>query len=265
MIRSTIFRLAIAVTAAWVAVAGPARAQEHTAVRPTIVLVHGAFAESASWNGVAGELIAHGYTVIAVANPLRGVRSDAAYLTALIRAVPGPIVLVAHSYGGSVITAAADDTPNVTALVYVSGLAPDEGETASALTDRFPGSSLGPTLAPSVKLPDGGEDLYIRQDRFVAQFAPDVPHAEAVAMAATQRPIRAAAFTEVSGPPAWKHIPSWFIYGTADKNIPPALQVFQAKRANARALVGVKGASHVVMISHPHAVASLIEQAAVAR
>jgi pimeloyl-ACP methyl ester carboxylesterase len=241
------------------------QAQPGAGVRPTIILVHGAFAESASWNGVAGELLAHGYKVVAAANPLRSVRGDAAYVAALVRATPGPVVLVGHSYAGMVISAAATDNRNVKALVYVSGFAPEQGETASALTNRLPGSTLGPTLAPPVPLPDGGKDLYIRQDKFPAQFAADVPRTQALAMAATQRPIAAAAFDEASGAPAWKQIPSWFAYGTLDKNIPPALQVFMAKRAKARAVLAVKGASHVVMISHPHEVAAFIERAAMAK
>ena len=245
-------------------VTGPTGASGPAAGHPTVVLVHGAFAESASWNGVVHELEKDGYRVVAAGNPLRGVRSDADHVASLLRSIPGPVVLVGHSYAGSVISEAAVDQANVKALVYVAAFAPDEGETAGGLGGRFPGSTIGPTLAPPVPLPDGSKDLYIKQDRFPQQFAADVPLAQAKEMAATQRPIAAAAFDEASGPAAWKRLPSWFIYGSLDKNIPAALQVFMAKRAHAREAVEIKGASHVVMISHPRAVAELIERAATA-
>jgi pimeloyl-ACP methyl ester carboxylesterase len=169
---------------------------------------------------------------------------------------------VGHSYGGSVITDASVGNPNVKALVFVAGVAPDEGESVSSLVGRFPGSTLGPTLAPGVQLPGGGKDLYILQDKFPAQFAADVPKGQAKLMAAEQRPVTELALNEASGPAAWKTIPSWFIFGSLDKNIPEAAHKFMAQRANAKATVEIKGASHVVMISHPDAVAALIKQAA---
>ncbi|MEJ0091736.1 MAG: DUF6130 family protein [Limisphaerales bacterium] len=230
--------------------------------KPTIVLVHGAFAESASWNGVVTRLLAKGYPVVAVANPLRGLRSDSEYVTIVFRSIQGPIVAVGHSYGGSVITGAAVGIPNVKALVYVAGLAPDAGESAADISDRFPGSTLGPTLAAPVILPDGGRDLYIQQDKFHAQFAADVPEADAMLMAAAQRPVTESALHESSGPAAWKTIPSWFIFGSLDKNIMESAHLFMARRADAKEIVDVKGASHVVMISHPDEVAQLIEHAA---
>ena len=232
--------------------------------RPTIVLVHGAFAESSSWNGVLARLIAKGYSVVAVANPLRGVRSDADYLAGVVKGIDGPVVLVGHSYGGAVISNAVEGSDNVKALVYVAAFAPDAGETAVALSEKFPGSTLGPTLAAPVALPDGNKDLYIRQDKFRAQFAADVSSKEAKLMAGTQRPITEAALTEASGNPAWKSLPSWFIYGERDLNIPAAALGFMAERAGAKETVVVKGASHVVMISHPDAVAKVIEHAAAA-
>jgi pimeloyl-ACP methyl ester carboxylesterase len=230
----------------------------------TVVLVHGAFAESASWNGVISELLAQGHPVVAAANPLRGVKTDAEYVAGILKGISGPVVLVGHSYGGLVITNAATGNGNVVALVYVAGFAPDEGESAVNLQERFPGSTLGPTLAPPVGLPDGSSDVYIQQDKFRAQFAADVPEAEAKLMAATQRPVTTAAFTDASGAPAWRTIPSRFIYGELDKNIPVALQAFMAERAGSRETVEVRGASHVVMISHPDAVAEMIRHAAVA-
>jgi pimeloyl-ACP methyl ester carboxylesterase len=232
--------------------------------KPTVVLVHGAFAESSSWNGVLNKLIAKGYPTVAVANPLRGVKSDANYVASVLTGIKGAIVLVGHSYGGSVITEAVNGNKNVKALVYVAGFAPDTGETAAKLSGRYPGGTLGPTLAPPVALPDGGKDLYIQQSKFQAQFAADVPVADAKLMASTQRPIVEAALNEASGTPAWKSTPSWFIYGDRDLNIPAAAHAFMAKRANSKETISVKGASHVVMISHPDAVAKLIEQAAAA-
>ena len=233
--------------------------------KPTIVLVHGAFAESASWNGVLSRLITKGYPVVAVANPLRGVKNDAAYVSTVIDNIPGPVVLVGHSYGGAVIANAVATKKNVKALVFVAAFAPDTGETAAELSARYPGSTLGPTLAPPVPLPDGGKDLYIQQDRFRAQFAADVPDAEAKLMAATQRPITDAALNEASVTATWKTIPSWFIYGDGDLNIPPAAQAFMAKRAGSKETIAVAGASHVVMVSHPDAVAKIIEHAAASK
>jgi pimeloyl-ACP methyl ester carboxylesterase len=233
--------------------------------KPTVVLVHGAFAESDSWNGVLTKLIAKGYPTVAAANPLRGVKSDADYVASIFKGIEGPIVLVGHSYGGSVITNAVNGNKNVKALVYVAAFAPDTGETAIELSGRYPGSTLGPTLAPPVALPSGGKDLYIQQSKFHNQFAADVPVAEAKLMASTQRPVTDAALNEASGVPAWKSTPSWFIYGSRDLNIPPAAHAFMAKRANSKETIAVNGASHVVMISHPDAVAKLIEQAAAAK
>lgn len=242
-----------------------ASAQKSPAQKPTVVLVHGAFADSSSWNGVIQRLHAKGYTVVAAANELRSVASDATSVNSLVKSIHGPVVLVGHSYGGSVISEAASGLDNVKALVYVAAFAPEVGESAGELAGRFPGSSLGPTLAPPVALANGGKDLYIQQDKFHAQFAADVPAAQASLMAAGQRPITDAALHEASTSAAWKSIPSWFVYGTADLNIPPAAQAFMAERAHSRKTVVVKGASHVVMVSHPAEVAALIEQAAQAK
>lgn len=230
--------------------------------KPFIVLVHGAFADSSSWNGVVSILQRDGYFVVAAANPLRGVRTDADAVANLVSKLKGPVVLVGHSYGGSVISEAAENQPNVKSLVFVSAFAPDKGESAADLAGRFPGSTLGPALAPGVPLPWGGKDLYILQGKFPAQFAADVPLGQARLMAVAQRPITDAALHERSTAPAWKHLPSWWIYGDADRNIPPRAMAFMAQRAHARASVVVKGGSHVVMVSHPEAVAKLIETAA---
>jgi pimeloyl-ACP methyl ester carboxylesterase len=230
----------------------------------TIILVHGAFAGSSSWNGVVTDLEKDGYPVIAVANPLRGLKTDADYVARVVESVPGPVVLVGHSYGGEVISVAGNGEKNVTALVYVAGLAPDAGESAASLGDRFPGGTLGQALAPPIRQADGAEDLYIQQNKYWSQFAADVPEASARQMAATQRPVTKAALGEPSGAPAWRTIPSWFIYGSRDKNIPAALHAFMGKRAGGKEVIEVKGASHVVMISHHGEVAALIERAATA-
>lgn len=239
-------------------------ARENSMNKPTIVLVHGAFAESSSWNGVATKLLEDGYPVVAAANPLRGVKRDAESVSSLLKTINGPIVLVGHSYGGMVISNAAVGNSNVKALVYVAAFTPDTGETAAALSSRFPGSTLGQALALPVALPDGGMDLFIQQDKFRSQFAADVDDEEARLMAATQRPITVAALNEGSGTPAWQTIPSWFIFGSLDKNIPLAALSFMAQRASAKQAIEVKGASHVVMVSHPGAVTKVIREAATA-
>ncbi len=233
-----------------------------SAVKPTVVLVHGAFADSSSWDGVTAKLQADGYKVVAAANPLRSVKGDADSVSGVIKGIDGPVVLVGHSYGGAVITTAAQGNANVKGLVYVAAFAPEAGENALELSGRFPGGTLGGALAAPVTLPDGGKDLYIDQAKFHQQFAADVPKAKARLMAAGQRPIAEAALKEASGTPAWKSVPSYFIYGTADKNIPAAALKFMADRAQSKKTVAVAGASHVVMTSHPAEVARLIEDAA---
>ncbi|MDE1994858.1 MAG: alpha/beta hydrolase [Rhizobiaceae bacterium] len=255
---SHLSRVFFALAAGAMMFAGQAMAEQ----KPTIVLVHGAFAETNSWNGVIKDLEADGYPVVGAANPLRSVKGDAQYVGSILSSIKGPVVLVGHSYGGSVISTAATGHDNVKALVFVAAFAPEAGETAVDLSGKFPGSTLGPTLAPPVDLPDGGHDLYIDQTKFRDQFAADVPKAQAKLMAADQRPIAEAALKEPAGAPAWKDIPSWFVYGDADKNIPAAAQAWMAKRAGSKDTVVVKGASHVVMVSHPDTVARLIEEAA---
>lgn len=232
------------------------------AVKPTIVLVHGAFADSSSWDGVSAKLQKDGYTVIGAANPLRSVKGDGDYISSIVKSLPGSVILVGHSYGGAVISAAVQDNANVKGLVYVAAFALDSGETAVQLSNKFPGSTLGPTLAKPVPLAGGINDLYIQQAKFHDQFAADVPAAKASLMAAGQRPITDAALNEPAPAPAWKTVPSWFIYGKADKNIPAASSEFMAKRANSKKTVVIEGASHVVMTSHPAEVAKLIEEAA---
>ncbi|MFC0220501.1 alpha/beta fold hydrolase [Pseudochelatococcus lubricantis] len=230
--------------------------------KPTVVLVHGAFADSSSWNGVITSLQKDGYRTVAVANPLRSVSNDARLVSDVVASIAGPVVLVGHSYGGQVISNAAKGHENVKSLVYVAAFAPDAGEAAAELAGKFPGGTLGDALAPPVKLADGGVDLYIDQTKFRDQFAHDVPAEITVLMAAGQRPITEAALTEKSGEPAWKSLPSYFVYGDGDKNIPAEALGFMAERAGSRRTVVVEGASHVVMVSRPKVVADLIEEAA---
>ncbi|WP_049733538.1 alpha/beta fold hydrolase [Rhizobium ecuadorense] len=230
--------------------------------KPTVVLVHGAFADSSSWNGVVEILRKDGFPIVAAANPLRGVSNDAAYVSDVVASIAGPVVLVGHSYGGQVISTAANGHDNVKSLVYVAAFAPDTGESVADLAGKFPGGTLGAALAAPVKLSGGGVDLYIDQAKFHDQFASDVPAEQAALMAAAQRPVTDAALNEKSGEPAWKKLPSWFVYGTDDKNIPAAALGFMAERAGSKRTVVVEGASHVVMVSQPQKVADLIEEAA---
>ena len=234
----------------------------------TIVLVHGAWADSAGWSGVTARLQADGYKVWAVPNPLRGVSPDAAYVASALSTISGPIVLVAHSYGGFVITNAATGNPNVKALVYIDGFAPDEGETGFGILGMPPppgqsASCVSPDVlnfVPYPGAPEGDFDLYIKQEAYPSCFANTIPAKQAAVLAASQRPITFSAGVEPSGPPAWKTIPSWYLVGKLDKVIPLYVQMFMAERANAQ-IVQVE-APHPSMISNPKAVADLIETAA---
>jgi pimeloyl-ACP methyl ester carboxylesterase len=234
-------------------------------MQPTIVLVHGAFAESASWDGVIDPLVSAGHPVIAAANPLRGVAADAAAVSDLVRTIDGPVVLVAHSYGGAVISNVAADAGDIVGLVYVAAFAPEPGESAFTLADMFPGSTLGDALQP-VPRSDGTTDLSISRERFHDQFCADVPPAQAALMAATQRPVTQEALFEASGErPLWKELPSWFVFGELDRNIPAELEHFMAKRARAHRTIEIPGASHAVSVAHPGATAHLILEAAALR
>ncbi len=231
-------------------------------MQPTIVLVHGAFAESASWDRVIDPLVARGHRVIAAANPLRGLATDAAAVSDLVRTIEGPVVLVAHSYGGAVISNVAADAGEIIGLVYVAGFAPESGETCFTLSTKFPGSTLGDALQ-AVPRSDGTTDLTIVQERFHEQFCADVSAPQAARMAATQRPVTQEALVEPSGErPLWKELPSWFVFGEEDRNIPKALQHFMAERARARRTIEIPGASHAVPVAHPGTTAELILEAA---
>jgi pimeloyl-ACP methyl ester carboxylesterase len=228
---------------------------------PTVVLVHGAFAESASWNDVIQRLHPAGYPVMAAPNALRSLSGDAAAISAVLATVEGPVVLVGHSYGGAVISNAAVGHDHVKALVFVAAFAPEAGESIGELSGKFPGGTLGETLN-EVPLADGTVDLYIQQDKYHRQFIADVPAERAALDAATQRPLSTAALNEGSGEPAWKTIPSWFVYPELDRNIPLEAHRFMAKRAGARASVELPGASHAIPASQPATVTEVILQAA---
>ncbi|MEU1090781.1 alpha/beta fold hydrolase [Streptomyces sp. NPDC005576] len=230
-----------------------------SAPRPTVVLVHGAFADSSSWDGVTSRLERQGYPVLGVANPLRGLSSDSAYVSSVLDSIPGPVILVGHSYGGAVITDAAVGHSNVKALVYVAAFAPGEGETGLSILDTYPGSGLPAAL--TVRAFPGGQDAYVDPADFRHIFAADVPAGKARLMAAGQRPASLAAFAEPSTTPAWKTIPSWFLVAGADQAIPPAAEKAMADRAGSHTEV-VRGASHAVLVSHPDTTARLIESAA---
>jgi pimeloyl-ACP methyl ester carboxylesterase len=234
-------------------------------MRPTVVLVHGAFAESASWDRVIDHLLDAGHPVIAVANPLRGLAADAACVTDRVRSVEGPVVLVGHSYGGAVISNVDPDAGEIVGLVYVAGFAPLPGESCFELSAHSPDSTLGDALQ-AVLRSDGTSDLTIVQERFHEQFAADVPAPQAARMAATQRPVTREALLEPSGArPLWKELRSWFVFGEADRNIPKALQHFMAQRAQAHRAVEIPGASHAVPVAHPGTTAHLILEAAAVR
>jgi pimeloyl-ACP methyl ester carboxylesterase len=227
--------------------------------KPTIVLVHGAWADTSSWDGVIQRLQADGYTVYALPNPLRGLPDDPAYLADFLHTISGPIVLVGHSYGGAVITNAATGDPQVKALVYVDAFAPAQGQTIAQLLAAHPGSCAVPAnlnLVPFPGAPSGVADAYIKQSVFPSCMANGLPATQARVLAATQRPIATIALTQESGVPAWQTIPSWAVVGTADHAIPPALQLAMANTAHAH--ITRVDAPHLSMISDPGTVTSVI-------
>jgi len=236
---------------------------ERTTPKPTVVLVHGVFADASGWNATIKSLQDAGFPVIAPANPLRDLAGDSEYVSSVVASIDGPVILVGHSYGGEVVTNAARGRANVKALVYVAAFAPDQGETALDLAGKFPGSKLPESLLvrtyPQPGAPDG-HDGYIDPAKFHDVFAQDLPKKTTRLMAAAQRPGSLEGLSSGSGVPAWKTLPSWYVIPTADNVIPPAVQRFMAERAGSRT-VEVKGASHVVMMSRPDAVVRQIKAA----
>ncbi|GIF23290.1 pimeloyl-ACP methyl ester carboxylesterase [Actinoplanes tereljensis] len=251
---------AVAVSTGAYASTAPATAKHTSGPKPTIVLVHGAWADGSSWSGVTDRLEAAGYTVDVFANPLRGVQSDSTVLATFLEHITGPIVLAGHSYGGMVITNAASGNANVKALVYVDAFIPRQGDTVNALTSESPGSALADqsVIDPITFADKTGADLYIKQAAFPAIFAGGVPARTAARLAAGQRPLSYSSLTEASpSVPAWKTISSWAVIGTGDKLIPPAEQALMASRAGAK-VVKVKDAPHLSMVSNPDAVTAVI-------
>ncbi len=235
------------------------------AAKPTIVLVHGAWADASSWSGVVERLQDDGYTVVAAANPLRSLSGDAAYVKALLQTLTGPIVLVAHSYGGAVITNAANGVPNIKALVYVNAFAPDAGESATTLAG--PDSALSvpdPTtvfdFVPATLPPTADTDLYLKRSTVFASFATGLSADDKAIVAASQRPATIGALNEPSGTPAWRTVPSWYLLGTEDKIIPASAQRAMAERAGST--ITEYDAGHVGLMTEPKTVTRVIERAA---
>jgi pimeloyl-ACP methyl ester carboxylesterase len=229
--------------------------------KPTVVLVHGAWADTSSWNGQVRALQRAGYVARAIANPLRNLTTDAASVADFLKTVSGPVVLVGHSYGGSVITNAAAGNANVKALVYVDAAAPDGGETTGALSgsgsalNKDPGSLYDKVPYPDA--PRGAVDLYLKQEPFVRSFASDLPRDTALRLWATQRAASTSAFMTPSKAAAWKTIPSWYFVSTGDRIITPDSELSMAHRARAK-ITKFRGGSHLTLISHPAAVTSVI-------
>ncbi len=230
-----------------------------------MVLVHGAWLDASSWNGVIERLQGEGSTVYAVPNPLRGPSSDAAYIAGILKTIVGPIILVGHSYGGAVVTCAGTGNPNVKALVYIDAFVPDQGESLLQLATTPPpsgqdGSCLAgdpATIFNTVPL-SGDIDLYIKPDLFPSCFANDLSAKQAAVLAVSHRPVTQRIIEEPSGTPAWKTIPSFYLVGTLDKVMPPYAQLFMAQRAKAQ--ISYVKASHLSIISHPEAANDLILQ-----
>jgi pimeloyl-ACP methyl ester carboxylesterase len=228
--------------------------------RPTVVLVHGAFADASSWNDVIERLQAEGVRVTAPPNPLRGISMDATYIASLLDQIPGPVLAVGHSYGGAVITNAASKAKNVVGLVYVAAFAPDEGETLADVETNSKDSVLNSALVP-LQYPTGqgaetAPEFAIDPAKIHEVFAADLPAGQTAVMAATQRPISGLAFSEPSGVPAWKNLPSWAVVPTGDKSVGSDAVRSMAERAQAT-IIELEG-SHVIMMSKPQAVADVI-------
>ena len=226
---------------------------------PTVVLVHGAFADASSFRGLYDELLGHDLTIIAPPNPLRGLTGgDGEYLKGVIDQIDGPVLLVGHSYGGSVITAAGT-ADNVVGLVYISGYAPDEGENLNDLQSKFPAPAIIPFIVEH-ELPEGGQEFTLAPAGFHETFCADIPADDAAFYAISQRPLAGVALTEAAGTPAWRNHPVWAVLGSADKCIDPGVHRFSYERMGAT-VTEIEGASHVVMISHPKEVAQVVKTA----
>jgi pimeloyl-ACP methyl ester carboxylesterase len=226
----------------------------------TIVLVHGAFADASSWRAMYDELRGEDVTIVAPPNPLRGLSGgDGEYTKSVVEAIGGPVLLVGHSYGGSVITAAGN-ADNVVGLVYISGFAPDEGENLTDLQSNYPPPGIIPYIVEH-KLPGGASEFTLAPEGFHESFCADVAADDAAFYAISQRPLAGVALTEAAGAPAWRNRPVWGVLGTADRCIDPGLHRFSYERMGAT-VTEIEGGSHVIMISHPEAVAAVVMTAA---
>jgi pimeloyl-ACP methyl ester carboxylesterase len=227
---------------------------------PTIILVHGAFADASSFRGLYDELVGEDLRIIAPPNPLRGLTGgDGEYLKGVIEEIDGPVLLVGHSYGGSVITAAGV-ADNVVGLVYISGFAPDEGENLSDLQSKFPAPGIVPFIVQH-ELPGGGQEFTLAPEGFHESFCADIPVDDAAFYAISQRPLAGVALSEAASTPAWRSRPVWAVLGSADRCIDPGVHRFSYKRMGAQ-ITEIDGGSHVVMISHPKEVAAVVMSAA---
>ena len=223
---------------------------------PTIVLVHGAFADASSFRNLYDELLGEDVKIIVPPNPLRGLTGgDGEYIKGVVGEIDGPVLLVGHSYGGSVITAAGT-ADNVVGLVYISGFAPDEGENLTDLQSKFPAPKIAAIIVPH-QLPGGGSEFTLAVDGFHEAFCADVPADDAAFFAISQRPLAGVALTETAGTPAWRTRPVWAVLPTADGAIDPGVHRFSYERMGAQ-ITEIEGASHVVMISHPKEVAEVV-------
>lgn len=265
-IGATAAAVVFALSATAVSAAQPTHTAEQAAAvaghgaKPTVVLIHGAFADASGWDREVAQLKAGGYQVIAPAVPLRGLASDAAYVTSLVRSIKGPVVLVGHSYGGAVATeVAANDPKQIKAIVYAAGFIPAKGENVLQLSNKFPGSLLSPATSYTVNVP-GGTDLYIKPADFHAAFAADRTPAQAAVAAATQRPITQAAAGDPAAASVPAGIPLYEIVAGQDKMIPPAAERFMARRAHAT--IYTVNSAHDMPVSHPRTIVSVIEHAA---
>jgi pimeloyl-ACP methyl ester carboxylesterase len=224
--------------------------------RPTVVLVHGAFADASGFRGLYDLLLGEGLSLLAPPNPLRGLTGgDGEYIKAVVGEIDGSVLLVGHSYGGSVITAAGT-ADNVVGLVYISGFAPDEGENLTNLQSKFPAPGIIPYIVQH-KLPDGGAEFTLAPEGFHQSFCADLPADDAAFFATTQRPLAGVALTEAAPTPAWRTRPVWAVLPTADRCIDPGAHHFSYERMGAT-VTEIEGASHVVMTSQPKQVAEVV-------
>jgi pimeloyl-ACP methyl ester carboxylesterase len=236
---------------------------DSTSAVPTVVLVHGAFADAGSWAAVTELLLAEGIAVEAPGLPLRGLASDTSYIASVVSQIDGPVLAVAHSYGGAMITSAATQVSNIAGLVYVAAFAPAENETLGEIEGTSRDSALAPALLqknyPTGTAGETAVELFVKQADFPAVFAGDLPATQAAVLAASQRPVVASAFDEKSGVPGWKTLPSWAVVATGDKAAGADVIRAGARRANAE--ITEIESSHLVMISQPRAVADVILKA----